>query len=752
MIKKKSLLTVFLLAVAYVCMAFGSISFASADAAAAQDTYDSYGFSKSDLSADWALSNGVSGVAEDCADEVVNASNVDIWGNQFLVPTQLFTAPYTIEMTVDLPEGDSYTWLNVAPAGTALTNSNALVFANQWGGYVGHWTGALPVEGNLAGYNGENDVMKVTVDESGNITPYLNGAAYTPAPGLPAGLWANGVKDAQIGICFHGAVTTVLKEFKVTEGLDGTGKVLFYDTFETKNFGAGMQKWSGTNMNEGLNGAQMMQWPAENALTFSAAEEALAANKTQWAIDSTGSRNVFRFAFSSALSGENKLGVVFGMKDSASGIDQNASVMYISDTQIAVEGTGAAAVNLPAGFAFSEQSNIIEIQNYRQGDVNIANVFAITRTFANNTVTESRTKLASFSGMAFGGYWGFTAKDAKVFEVELESGPFEATQPPVIDVSEVPTRAYVGDTLDLTPKAQDTIDGAVAASVEIKDYKGNVVGSEMNFAPAKPGWYTVKYTAKNSFGIEATAEVRVLFVAKDTMGSFTDNFDGSLGESYTAANAAVKDGAAVLQGGSSAASLERNGVVKNFILTFDITSNTLADSFTVVFGKIEQDVYHGVQFTKGGEVKTVGFDEESTAELSRDLWKQNGKFTMRITVSGGKVSIAVIEQGEPLNILNEPEITFDGVVHAGAVGWLTQSASGELAVDNVRLVNTGAYSEIDDEDEPKVPVDSDPEDPESPEEPSGGCSGSVGGIQIAVAAAALIGVAAVALKTKKRKE
>ena len=207
--KKTSILTTFLLAIAFVCTAFAGISFANADNTTPRETYYSYGFSKSDLSADWVLGSGVNGVAEDCANEVTNVSNVDIWGNQFLVPMQLFSAPYTIEMTVDLPAGDSYTWLNVAPAGTALTNSNALVFANQWGGYVSHWTGALPIDGNLTGYNGENDVMKVTVDESGNITPYLNGVAYTPGSGLPAGLWANGVKDAQSGICFHGGVTTI---------------------------------------------------------------------------------------------------------------------------------------------------------------------------------------------------------------------------------------------------------------------------------------------------------------------------------------------------------------------------------------------------------------------------------------------------------------------------------------------------------------------------------------------------------------
>lgn len=307
----------------------------------------------------------------------------------------------------------------------------------------------------------------------------------------------------------------------------------------------------------------------------------------------------------------------------------------------------------------------------------------------------------------------------------------------------------VGDTKDwynglnpitFAPEADDPLDDADALTVAMevfagKEATGTPLHSEgLTFTPTATGFYTVKFSVKNTHDLTATAQKTFRVIDLPQMADASAAFDGS--DKFESVAGTVADGKLTLGANGMFGTA---GWARNYAQMVRITSisDTCTD-ISLYFGRLDSEDTLAdactVTFTKGSTKATVKDGaEERTVELGVDVFAAigDGSLVVQTTVMGEKLQIALMYGDLPYDVLNEPvaEFAVECAV-PGRVGVAT--VSGGIALDRFVFVNLSDYSEIPNDVVPPDPEEpEEPDDPNKPEEPEkGGCGGcgSTGGI------------------------
>lgn len=307
----------------------------------------------------------------------------------------------------------------------------------------------------------------------------------------------------------------------------------------------------------------------------------------------------------------------------------------------------------------------------------------------------------------------------------------------------------VGDTKDwynglnmitFAPEADDPFDDAdaLALTMEVfagKEATGTPLASEgLTFTPAATGFYTVKFTVKNTHDLTATAEKTFRVIDLPQMADASAAFDGS--DKFESIAGTVAD---------SKLTLGANGIfgtagwARNYAQMVRITSiSETCTDISLYFGRLDsKDTLADactVTFVKGSTKATVrDGGEERTVELGVDVFAAigDGSLVVQATMMGGTLQIALMYGDLPYDVLNEPVAEF--AVDCAVPGWVgVATVSGGITLDRFVFVNLSDYSEIPDDVVPPDPEDPDePDNPDTPDNPEkGGCGGcgSTGGI------------------------
>lgn len=307
----------------------------------------------------------------------------------------------------------------------------------------------------------------------------------------------------------------------------------------------------------------------------------------------------------------------------------------------------------------------------------------------------------------------------------------------------------VGDTKDwynglnpitFAPEADDPLDDADSLTITMevfagKEATGTPLHSEgLTFTPTATGFYTVKFSVKNTHDLTATAQKTFRVIDLPQMADASAAFDGS--DKFESVAGTVADGKLTLGANGMFGTA---GWARNYAQMVRITSiSETCTDISLYFGRLDSEDTLAdactVTFTKGSTKATVKDGaEERTVELGVDVFAAigEGSFVVQTTVMGGKLQIALMYGDLPYDVLNEPVAEFDvDCAVPGRVGVAT--VSGGIALDRFVFVNLSDYSEIPDDVVPPDPEEpEEPDDPNKPEEPEkGGCGGcgSTGGI------------------------
>lgn len=307
----------------------------------------------------------------------------------------------------------------------------------------------------------------------------------------------------------------------------------------------------------------------------------------------------------------------------------------------------------------------------------------------------------------------------------------------------------VGDTKDwynglnpitFAPEADDPLDDADALTIAMevfagKEATGTPLHSEgLTFTPTATGFYTVKFSVKNTHDLTATAQKTFRVIDLPQMADASAAFDGS--DKFESVAGTVADGKLTLGANGMFGTA---GWARNYAQMVRITSiSETCTDISLYFGRLDSEDTLAdactVTFTKGSTKATVKDGaEERTVELGVDVFAAigEGSLVVQTTVMGGKLQIALMYGDLPYDVLNEPVAEFDvDCTVPGRVGVAT--VSGGIALDRFVFVNLSDYSEIPDDVVPPDPEEpEEPDDPNKPEEPEkGGCGGcgSTGGI------------------------
>ncbi len=307
----------------------------------------------------------------------------------------------------------------------------------------------------------------------------------------------------------------------------------------------------------------------------------------------------------------------------------------------------------------------------------------------------------------------------------------------------------VGDTKDwynglnpitFAPEADDPLDDADALTIAMevfagKEATGTPLHSEgLTFTPTATGFYTVKFSVKNTHDLTATAQKTFRVIDLPQMADASAAFDGS--DKFESVAGTVADGKLTLGANGMFGTA---GWARNYAQMVRITSiSETCTDISLYFGRLDSEDTLAdactVTFTKGSTKATVKDGaEERTVELGVDVFAAigDGSLVVQTTVMGEKLQIALMYGDLPYDVLNEPvaEFAVECAV-PGRVGVAT--VSGGIALDRFVFVNLSDYSEIPDDVVPPDPEEpEEPDDPNKPEEPEkGGCGGcgSTGGI------------------------
>ena len=241
---------------------------------------------------------------------------------------------------------------------------------------------------------------------------------------------------------------------------------------------------------------------------------------------------------------------------------------------------------------------------------------------------------------------------------------------------------------------------------------------------------------------------RYLGTGEDKVDVLRNNFGDGLGDAWSSVGSVTASGGVVTLGASS--SVETTGTMPFFILYFTVDS-IAGDSFEITFGNCyNYENAYGIVFSRGESSVTLRNLAAPTAPIAGgfDIFDAAGA-TVRLTVMGDTVSLAVREKDQPYDALGDSIVTAsfaenNGMTY-GKIGFRTGENSG-VSLSDVRLYSLDSSVLIDaDNAPPDEPTDEKPDN-------GGGNVGLIVGLSVGGAVIAAAAVVAIVLIRRKKKQ